>query len=290
MGGREKLSASAILLVSCPDRKGLVARISDFIFRNQGNILHADQHIDAEAGLLLMRVEWDMEGFSLAREQIAAAFTPLARELNLAWELRFSDQTPKTALFVSRYDHCLYDLLLRHRAGELRADFDVVISNHPDCRPIAESFGLEYRVFPISAETKLQQEARILEELAKRKIEFIVLARYMQVLSETFVGHYPTRIINIHHSFLPAFVGPKPYLQAYRRGVKLIGATAHYVTQELDNGPIIAQDVMRISHRDSAEDLARKGSDLEKMVLARAVRLHLENRVLLYGNKTAVFD
>jgi len=281
---------NAVLLISCPDRKGLVALISDFVYRHNGNILHADEHSDAEAGLFLMRVEWDLGGFDLAKERIARAFEPLARELDLRWELRLSDQVPKTAVLASKQDHCLYDLLLRHRAGELRAELAAVISNHPTCRPIAEYFGVPYLFFPITNENKLEQEARILEELAGRNVELIVLARYMQVLSDGFVDHYPNRIINIHHSFLPAFVGPKPYRQAYQRGVKLIGATAHYVTTQLDDGPIIAQDVIRISHRDSIEDLVRKGKDLEKLVLARAVRAHLENRVLVYGNKTVVFD
>jgi len=213
-----------------------------------------------------------------------------ARELDLRWELRFSDQVPKTAILASKQDHCLYDLLLRHSAGELRAELAAVISNHPACRPIAEYFGVPYLFLPITKDNKLEQEARILEELARRRVELIVLARYMQVLTDGFVDRYPNRILNIHHSFLPAFVGPKPYHQAYQRGVKLIGATAHYVTTQLDDGPIIAQDVIRISHRDSVEDLVRKGKDLEKLVLARAVRAHLENRVLVYGNKTVVFD
>ena len=281
---------NAVLLISCPDRKGLVARISDFVYRHNGNILHADEHSDAEAGLFLMRVEWELGGFVLPKDQIARAFEPLARELDLRWELRFSDQVPKTAILASKQDHCLYDLLLRHSAGELRAELAAVISNHPACRPIAEYFGVPYLFLPITKEDKLEQEARILEELERRKVELIVLARYMQVLSDGFVGHYPNRILNIHHSFLPAFVGPKPYHQAYQRGVKLIGATAHYVTTQLDDGPIIAQDVIRISHRDSVEDLVRKGKDLEELVLARAVRAHLENRVLVYGNKTVVFD
>ena len=281
---------NAVLLISCPDRKGLVALISDFVYRHNGNILHADEHSDREAGVFLMRVEWELGGFDLPKERIAGAFEPLARELDLRWELRFSDQVPKTAVLASKQDHCLYDLLLRHRAGELRAELAAVISNHPTCRPIAEYFGVPYLLFPITKENKLEQEARILEELERRNVELIVLARYMQILSDGFVGHYPNRIINIHHSFLPAFVGPKPYHQAYQRGVKLIGATAHYVTSQLDDGPIIAQDVIRISHRDSVEDLVRKGKDLEKLVLARAVRAHLENRVLVYGNKTVVFD
>ena len=281
---------NAVLLISCPDRKGLVARISDFVYRHNGNILHADEHSDAEAGLFLMRVEWELGGFVLAKDQIARAFEPLARELDLRWELRFSDQVPKTAILASKQDHCLYDLLLRHSAGELRAELAAVISNHPACRPIAEYFGVPYLFLPITKDNKLEQEARILEELARRRVELIVLARYMQVLTDGFVDRYPNRILNIHHSFLPAFVGPKPYHQAYQRGVKLIGATAHYVTTQLDDGPIIAQDVIRISHRDSVEDLVRKGKDLEKLVLARAVRAHLENRVLVYGNKTVVFD
>ncbi len=281
---------NAVILISCPDRKGLVARLSDFIYRNNGNILHADQHIDEETGLFLMRVEWALKDFALPRERIRSAFAPLARELGLEWDLRFSDQAPKAALFVSKYEHCLYDLLLRHRAGELRGDFLLVISNHPDLRPVAEDFGIDYLVFPITKENKADQEARILEELARRQIGFVVLARYMQVLTEGFVSHFRNRIINIHHSFLPAFVGPQPYRQAYQRGVKLVGATAHYATADLDNGPIIAQDVIRISHRDSIEDLVRKGRDLEKVVLARAVGLHLDNRVLVFGNKTVVFD
>jgi formyltetrahydrofolate deformylase len=281
---------SAVLLISCPDRRGLVARLSDFIFRHNGNILHSDEHIDEEAGLFLMRIEWDLKGFGIPREEIARTFEPLARELGLSWQLRYSDHLRKGAIFVSKYDHCFYDLLFRHRSGELKADFAVVISNHPDLRPLAEYFGIEYLVYPMTKEHKAAQEELILAELARRKIEFVVLARYMQILTENFVSHYPNQIINIHHSFLPAFAGSQPYHQAYRRGVKLIGATSHYVTAELDNGPIIAQDVTRISHRDSVEDLVRKGRDLEKIVLARAVRFHLENRVLVYGNKTVIFD
>jgi len=283
-------SATAILLISCPDRKGLVARITDFVYLHNGNILHSDEHIDEEANLFLMRVEWDLRDFDLPRDQIRGALAPLARELNLDWHLRFSDRVVKCAVFASKYDHCLYDLLFRHRAGELKADFSLVISNHPDHRHLAEYFGIDYQVFPISQETKATQEKLILGELARRRVDFIVLARYMQILTESFVKHYKNNIINIHHSFLPAFAGPQPYHQAHRRGVKLIGATAHYVVPELDAGPIIAQDVSRVSHRDSVEDLIRKGRDLEKVVLARAVRLHLENRVLVYGNKTVIFD
>ena len=283
-------NAHAILLISCPDRKGLVARISDFVFKNQGNILHADEHIDDEVGLFLMRVEWDLAGFNLARDAIHSALDPLARELAFDWRLHFSDERPHGAIFVSKYDHCLQDLIYRCRAGELAADFSLVVSNHPDLRDLVESQGLEFLVFPVTPETKSSQEDAVRAELARRKINLIVLARYMQILTESFVRHYPNRIINIHHSFLPAFAGPRPYHQAYRRGVKLIGATSHYVTAELDAGPIISQDAVRISHRDSVHDLIRKGRDLERVVLARAVRAHLENRVLVYGNKTAVFD
>jgi formyltetrahydrofolate deformylase len=283
-------SASAILLISCPDKKGLVARITDFVYQHNGNILHSDEHIDEEASLFLMRVEWDLKDFNVPRDGIRKVLDPLARELGLDWELRFSDQARRCAVFVSKYDHCLYDLLFRHRAGELKADLSLVISNHPDLRQLAEYFGIDYQVFPICQETKAAQENLILEELAHRQVDFIVLARYMQILSESFVKHYKNSIINIHHSFLPAFAGPQPYHQAHRRGVKLIGATAHYVVAEVDAGPIIAQDVSLISHRDSVDDLIRKGRDLERVVLARAVRLHLENRVLVYGNKTVIFD
>jgi formyltetrahydrofolate deformylase len=290
-------SPHAILLISCPDRRGLVARISDFVFKNNGNILHADEHIDDEVGLFLMRIEWDLAGFNVARDDVRAALQPLAEGLAFDWQLHFSDERPRAAIFVSKYDHCLQDLIYRCRAGELAADFSLVVSNHPDLRDLVESQGLEYLVFPVNAETKPAQEQAVRAELDRRKISLIVLARYMQILTEDFVLHYPNRIINIHHSFLPAFAGPRPYHQAYRRGVKLIGATSHYVTAELDGGPIISQDAVRISHRDSVQDLIRKGRDLERVVLARAVRAHLEHRVLVYSNlsldfvlKTAVFD
>ncbi len=282
--------SSAILLISAPDQKGLVARITDFVYRRNGNIMHSDEHIDEDAGLFLMRIEWDLNGFALPRQEIRSAFEPMAQELKLDWQLRFSDEIPKAAILVSKYDHCLYDVLFRHRAGELKVDFRVIISNHPDLRHLAEYFGIEFLVFPVTKETKAAQEELVLQELHRREIDFIVLARYMQILTENFIRPYKNRIINIHHSFLPAFVGSQPYHQAHRRGVKLVGATSHYVTADLDAGPIIEQDVMRVSHRDSVEDLIRKGRDLEKVVLARAVRLHLENRVLVYGNKTVVFD
>ena len=283
-------AASAVLLISAPDQRGLVARITDFVFRHNGNILHSDEHIDEVAGLFLMRVEWVLEGFALSRQEIRPSFEPLARELRLAWELRFSDELPKTAIMVSKFDHCLYDILYRHRTGELRADIRVIISNHPDLRPLAEHAGIDFRVFPVKPETKAAQEEAVLQELGARGIEFIILARYMQILTDNFVRQRPNRIINIHHSFLPAFIGAQPYHQAHRRGVKIIGATSHYASTELDAGPIIEQDVARVSHRDSVEDLIMKGRDIERVVLARAVRLHLGNRVLVYGNKTVVFD
>jgi formyltetrahydrofolate deformylase len=281
---------TATLLVCCPDRKGLVARISDFIFRHGGNILHADQHTDLEAGIFLTRIEWELDGFQISPEQICPRFQPIAADFQMQYEIFFSDQIPKVAIFVSRLPHCLQDLLLRRQAGDFRAEIALIISNHPEAAEISQSFGIRFRHFPITPENKSEQERSEIQELRSSGIELIVLARYMQVLSDPFVAEFPNRIINIHHSFLPAFVGAQPYHQAYRRGVKLIGATSHYVTSELDNGPIIEQEVIRISHRDSVEDLVRKGRDLEKLVLARAVRLHLMHRILTYHNKTVIFD
>ena len=281
---------TAVLLINCPDQRGLVARIADFVFQNNGNIIHSDHHTDRETGLFLMRLEWELEGMRIARGEIAGAFAPLAESLNMKWEIHYSDRPQRIAILVSRYSHCLYDLLLRSSAGELRGDVALIVSNHEDLRPVAERFGIPYHVIPVTRETKREQEALEFDLLAQNKIDLVVLARYMQVLSGDFVARYPSRIINIHHSFLPAFVGSRPYHQAHERGVKLIGATSHYVTEQLDDGPIIEQDVARISHRDAVEDLIRKGRDLERIVLARAVRLHLEHRVLPYGRKTVVFD
>ena len=282
--------SNAVLLISCPDQRGLVAQIAQFIFQNHGNILHSDHHTDAVSGLFLMRIEWELDGFQIAREKIAPTFAPLAASLKLDWELHFSDPPSRMAIFVSRQSHCLYDLLWRHSAGELPAEVVAVISNHPDMAAVVERHGIPFAVFPISPETKAEQERRELELLIQQRVDLVVLARYMQILSPQIVDRYPHRIINIHHSFLPAFAGPKPYHQAHERGVKLIGASAHYATAELDEGPIIEQDVVRVSHRDTVEDLVRKGRDLERVVLARAVRLHLEHRVLPYGRKTVVFD
>ncbi len=282
--------ATAILLLSCPDRKGLVAGVSDFIYRNDGNILHADQHIDPEKSIFLQRVEWELKGFRIPREKIGEEFRSMADRFGMTWELRFSDYVPRMALLVSRVEHCMYDLLSRQRMGEFKTTIPLVISNHLDLQPIAESFGAAFHCIPMAAETRGDGERRMLEHLKEHQADFMVLARYMRILSGDFVRHYPNRIINIHHSFLPAFAGGRPYHQAFERGVKIIGATAHYVTAELDAGPIIEQDVVRVSHRDSVEDLIRKGRDLEKLVLARAVNLHLSNRILAYENKTVVFD
>ena len=283
-------TSTAVLLLSCRDRKGLVAATSDFIYQNNGNIVHADQHVDSEQGIFLQRIEWELAGFRIPREELAGAFEPIAAKLGMQWELRLSDYVPRIAIFVSKLEHCLYDLLLRHRAGEFQAEIPLVISNHPDLQPVVESFGPQYRHCPITKATRTAQEAQQIALLQEQRIDLIVLARYMQILGDDLVTRFRNRMINIHHSFLPAFPGARPYHQAYERGVKIIGATSHYVTAELDQGPIIEQDVVRVSHRDSVEDLIRKGKDLEKVVLARAVSLHLRNRVLVYGNKTVVFD
>ena len=279
---------TATLLISCPDQKGLVAKFANFIYSNGGNIIHADQHTDFSAGLFLTRIEWELEGFNLPRDIISAAFGSIAQPLNACWQLHFSDQIPRIAVWVSRQDHCLFDLIWRQRSKELAAEISLIVSNHPHLQEIAEQFGIAYHHIPITPDTKPEQEAKQLELLRQHKIDLVVLAKYMQVLSSDFIAQFP-HIINIHHSFLPAFPGANPYHRAYDRGVKIIGATAHYVTQDLDEGPIIEQDVVRVSHRDQVEDLIRKGKDLERVVLARAVRFHLQNRVLVYGNRTVVF-
>jgi formyltetrahydrofolate deformylase len=285
---------SAILLISCPDQKGEVATIADFVYRHGGNILHADEHADQESGLFLMRVEFDPKDFDIDLSQpnladFARQFDPVAAKFQMQWRLAQSSQRQRMIIFVSRYDHCLVDLLYRHQNGELACEIPLIISNHPDNQAIADFYKIPYAVVQVTRENKAQAEARIRALLDEHKPDFMVLARYMQILSNDFVSRYPQRIINIHHSFLPAFVGARPYHQAFERGVKLIGATSHYVTEVLDDGPIIEQDVVRVSHRDEVEDLIRKGRDLEKVVLSRAVRWHVENRVLVYGNKTVVF-
>lgn len=281
-------SPTATLLISCPDQKGLVAKIANFIYSNGGNIIHADQHTDFSAGLFLTRLEWQLEGFNLPREIIGPAFNAIAQPLQAQWQLHFSDAMPRIAIWVSKQDHCLFDLIWRQRAGEFRADIPLIVSNHEDLRAIADQFNIDYHHIPITKDTKATQEAKQLELLQHYQIDLVVLAKYMQILSSDFITQFST-VINIHHSFLPAFAGANPYHRAYDRGVKIIGATAHYATADLDEGPIIEQDVVRVSHRDSVDDLIRKGKDLERVVLARAVRLHLQNRVLVYGNRTVVF-
>ena len=282
---------TAILLVSCPDQKGLNAAIHDFIYRGNGNTLHADEHQDAERNLFLMRVEWDLTDFTVDMREFAKHFQPIADRFGMQWRVALSSDRPKIAIFVSRYDHCLVDLLYRQRSGELACEIPLIVSNHADVERWADFYHIPLHVIPVTKENKAEAERKELDLLRPHGIDLIVLARYMQVLSSDFIRQYPPhRIINIHHSFLPAFVGGKPHQQAFDRGVKLIGATSHYVTEVLDDGPIIEQDVVRISHRDPLEDLIQKGRDLEKVVLSRAVRWHIENRILLYGNKTVIFD
>ncbi|MDD1414264.1 formyltetrahydrofolate deformylase [Dolichospermum sp. ST_con] len=280
---------TATLLISCPDQRGLVAKFANFIYANGGNITHADQHTDFEARLFLTRIEWQLKGFNLPKDVIATAFNAIAQPLNAKWELHFSDTLPRIAIWVSRQDHCLFDLIWRYRAKEFHAEIPLIMSNHPDLQPVAAQFGIDYHYLPINKENKQEQEIKQLELLHQYKIDLVVLAKYMQIVSADFIKKFP-QIINIHHSFLPAFIGANPYHRAFERGVKIIGATAHYATADLDAGPIIEQDVVRVSHRDEVDDLIRKGKDLERIVLARAVRLHLRNRVLVYGNRTVVFE
>jgi formyltetrahydrofolate deformylase len=282
------ISPTATLLIACPDQKGLVAKFANFIYTNGGNIIHADQHTDFAAGLFLTRIEWQLAGFNLPRDLIAPAFQAIAQPLAAQFQLRFSDALPRLAIWVSKQDHCLVDLIWRLRAQELAATLPLIMSNHETLGAIAQQFKVDFHTIPITPATKSQQEAQQLALLQQYQIDLVVLAKYMQVLSADFVAQFP-HIINIHHSFLPAFAGANPYQRAAERGVKIIGATAHYVTADLDQGPIIEQDVVRVSHRDDVNDLIRKGKDLERVVLARAVRWHLQNRVLIYGNRTVVF-
>ncbi len=280
--------ASTILLLSCSDQKGIVARISAFVYANGGNIEHADQHIDSQSRTLFMRIQWQEEGFRLPFAKVAAAFAPLAREFKMTWNLYSTRDVPRVALFVSHHTHCLYDLLLRQKEGELNCRIPLVISNHREAAGVADHFGVKFVYIPKTAAGKVCAERREAALLRKEAIEVVVLARYMQLFSASFVASFAGRMINIHHSFLPAFAGKEPYAQAYRRGVKIIGATSHYVTAKLDSGPIIEQDTVRVSHRDSLDDLRRKGKDLEKIVLSRALRRHLERKILVYDNKTVI--
>ncbi len=282
---------TAILLIHCPDVPGIIAEISNFITVNRGNIVYLDQYVDHANNAFFMRVEWDLEGFLIPKERIQEYFATLyAGKYGMEFRLYFAEQRPRMCIFVSKMSHCLYDMLARWSAGEWNVDIPLIISNHEDLRPVAMKFGIPYHVFKITPENKAAQEAAELELLKSNGVTFMVLARYMQVISEDFIRSYPDKIINIHHSFLPAFVGAKPYHQAFDRGVKIIGATSHYVTSELDAGPIIEQDVARISHKDSVESIIAKGRDLEKIVLSRAVQKHIDRKVMVFKNKTVVFE
>ena len=281
---------SVVLLVACKDRKGIVARVAGFIHEFGGNILDSDHHTDRETGDFLMRTEFALEGFQIPRGEIASAFTPVAKEFEMRYEVHLSEHRLRVAILVSKQDHCLVDLLQRQRRGELAIDIPVILSNHETCAMWADLFDIPFQLFPVTKETKREQEQQVLATLKRDRAELVIMARYMQILSAEFLISVGCPVLNIHHSFLPAFMGANPYRQAYERGVKLIGATAHYATEELDEGPIIEQDVARIGHRDTVEDLIRKGRDLEEIVLARAVRRHVEHRVLIYGKKTVVFD
>jgi formyltetrahydrofolate deformylase len=280
----------ATLLVSCADKKGIVAALAQLLYGHGCNILDADQHTDPAAQQFFQRIRFDLSELRTDRVSLEHGIDEVGARFGLKSTLRYADQIKRVAIFTSKYEHCLHDLLLRHRAGELPCDIRLIISNHPELRHVAEHFGIQFVVLPVTKENKASQEAKQIELLDAESIDLVVMARYMQILSDSFVSHFPNRIINIHHSFLPAFVGSKPYHRAYERGVKLIGATAHYATAELDEGPIIEQDVVRASHRDSVHDLIRKGRDLEKICLGRAVRWHLEDRILVYSNKTVVFE
>lgn len=281
---------TATLLITCPDTKGIVAAIAQFLYEHNANILHADQHQDAENNLFLMRVEWDLSDFNLSASQFEAAFSGIAQQFGMTWQLKLAEHKTRMAIMVSQYDHCLVDLLHRHHSGELGCEIPLIISNHRDTEPLAQYYGIPFVYLPVTKETKAAVEAEQFALFDAHQIDLIVLARYMQILSPTFVARYPQQIINIHHSFLPAFIGARPYHRAFERGVKLIGATSHYVTEVLDEGPIIEQDIARISHRDQVEDLIQKGRDLERVVLSKAVRWHIEHRILLYANKTVIFD
>jgi formyltetrahydrofolate deformylase len=286
----EIVKQSAILRVQCPDAKGLDATLAEFIYRAGGNILHFEQHMVPELGLYLARIEWDLSGFQIMMKEFPKHFSPIANRLDMKWQIALSTDRDRVAIFVSKYDHCLVDLLYRWHTGEFSCDIPLIISNHPDAKRHADFYGIPFHAIEMHRENKNETERWQCELLEENKIDLIVLARYMQILSPSFIADHGRHTINIHHSFLPAFIGAKPHQQAFARGVKLLGATAHYVTEVLDDGPIIEQDVIRISHRDSLPDLVQKGRDLEKIVLSRAVRWHLEHRVLLYANKTVVFD
>lgn len=286
----DKAVNTATILMHCDDQIGIVAKVTEFIQNNRGNILALDQHVDHEEGQFFMRIMWDLAEFVIPKDKIQDYFnTLIASAYNMQFKIYFSEDKPRMALFVSKMDHCLFDILARYQGREWNVEIPLVISNHEDLRPVVEQFGIPFYCFPITKENKEEQEAKELELLEKYNITFVVLARYMQVISSNFISKYPNKIINIHHSFLPAFTGAKPYHAAYKRGVKIIGATSHYVTTDLDEGPIIEQDVTRITHRDTVDDLVLKGRDLEKIVLSRAINLHIQRKTLVYNNKTIVF-
>ena len=282
-------SSTAILLVSCPDQPGIVASVSDFLFQNKGNIVDLDQHVDQESGVFFMRVEWEIEGFSVGPDQIEEAIAPLVEKFSMTWSLYFTEVVPRVALFITRDNHCVYDLLSRHESGELRMEVPLIVSNREDLQPVADRFSIPFHFLPITKETKAEQEKKEIQLLRDHEIDLAVLARYMQILSPLMTEAFPNRIINIHHSFLPAFPGARPYHSAHKRGVKLVGATSHYVTEDLDEGPIIAQGVTPVSHSDTVHDFVRKGRALEQSVLSRAVWLHLNRRTLVHANRTVVF-
>jgi len=286
-----KKKNTAILLIHCPDKQGILATVTEFLNKNKGNIIYLDQHVDRQEKIFYMRVEWELDGFAIPSEKIGEYFdTLIGSPLNMNWRLYFSDEIPRMALFVSKMPHCLFDILARYTAGEWDVEIPLIISNHELLKPVAERFGIDFHYFPVTKENKEEQEQNEIELLKKYNINFVVLARYMQILSKDFVKLFPNKIINIHHSFLPAFAGAKPYHAAHQRGVKIIGATSHYVTSDLDAGPIIEQDVTRCSHVDTIQNLIRKGRDLEKIVLSQAVYKHLQRKILVYKNRTVVFN
>ena len=283
--------STATMLIHCPDEKGIILSVTNYISRNNGNIVDLDQHVDSEQKIFFMRVEWTLSDFNIPRENIGAHFgSEVAQKYQMQYTIHFRDEKIRMALMVSKMDHCFNDILSRYKSGELNVEIPVIISNHPDMEETANRFGIPYHYIPVSKQTKVEQEKMQLQLLSDHNIDFVVLARYMQILSENFIKDYSNRIINIHHSFLPAFPGAKPYHSAHERGVKIIGATSHYVTKELDAGPIIAQSTANISHKDRVEDLVRKGRDIEKVVLSRAIWYHVNRRILSYGNRTIIFD
>lgn len=286
-----KTRNTAILLIHCPDSEGIVAAVTDFLFRNHGNILELEQHVDTNSKTFFMRVEWSLGNFTIEKEKLNDYFgTLVGKKFDMNWTLHFSERKPRMAIFISKASHCLYDILSRYQSKEWQVDIPLIVSNHKNLKYIAERFKIPFHHITITKETKSEQEAKELALLKEHDIDFVVLARYMQIISDDFITHYPNKIINIHHSFLPAFIGAKPYHQAFQRGVKIIGATSHYVTKELDAGPIIAQDVTKITHKESIKELVTKGKDLEKLVLSTGIALHLQHKILPYNNKTIIFN